>query len=327
MRLMSSWLWYLVAGTMLAILGCGFQPPCPQSGDTISMVLTFDDGPLSADVPPDKKAAAGQTQLDPLRQILDTLDRRGIRAVFYISGPGMSPDPDTLKPIFGEGLAAIHEAGHVLGYHGFQHDPAIWAAPLEPPFLALQAIRNDLDQLEQFIDDALGPIGLARLDVFTSVFRQPYGGAAITSHEGRRVVYERGWVYHGAMTDSLDWVGHADVPPDMRDRILASADNDPVELVTGQLMSAPQTAGCRPTVDVLFHVNGLTADHLDQWIDTLATAFSEQGHPVVFDVPDSYLSETDPFFDTSVFGLLLKNNPRPMHHGPIGEDKPPIPPF
>ena len=58
-------------------------------------------------------------------------------------------------------------------------------------------------------------------------------------------------------------------------------------------------------VDVLMHVNHQTADHLDEWIDTLTSAFAEQGRTAIFEVPATYLDTDMPRLDVSLLGYLL----------------------
>ena len=302
-----SWLMMWLATTCVGPLaGCGFQLPCPQAiGKPVSVVLTFDDGPLPADVPADVRAAAGDTLLDPLWQILQVLNRRGVRAVFYIAAPGNEPDARALSSVWAQGVAGIHSAGHVPGYHAFRHDPAVWADPSRCPVQAMEAMRVDLDQLEDYASLALAPLGLARTDVFQPVFRQPYGGVVFDSYEACRVANERGWRCHAYVIDSLDWLVNVDTSADLRESVLSCAQADTIAIVAEQLQRRAAETDCESIVDILMHVNHQTADHLDEWIDTLTTAFAEQGRTAIFEVPAAYLDADMPSFDVSLLGYLL----------------------
>ncbi len=102
-----------------SIVGCGFGVPVPcdeADGEMTTVVVTFDDGPLRADVNDPADTPTKAELLTPLRSILATLEEREMQAVFYVAGPGDSRDSDTLQAIFGQGLIEMHEAGHVLGY-------------------------------------------------------------------------------------------------------------------------------------------------------------------------------------------------------------------
>jgi len=296
---------WLIASSLGMLTGCGFQWPRPQTeAEAVSVVLTFDDGPLSADASADHRGEAREALLDPLRQILNVLAMRNLQAVFYIAGPGPTSDAGALQPIWGEGVAAIHAAGHILGYHAFNHSAGIWVAPFEPPALTIEAMTIDLDRLEQYADQALWLFNLSRTEVFRPVFRQPYGGAIVSSREGCRVANERGWTCHGFLIDSLDWLVNADVAPDLRERVLSCAQADTVDVVLEQLRRGAAANGCEPVVDVLLHVNQQTADHLGEWIDTLTIAFAEQGRDAVFEAPSVYLNTDMPWLDPSLLSYL-----------------------
>jgi peptidoglycan/xylan/chitin deacetylase (PgdA/CDA1 family) len=235
----SSWVRIMLLAFGLAVsAGCGWPWPCPCPGggtETVSVVLTFDDGPLPADVSTEVRADGGEELLDPLKIILEVLQRRGVQAVFFVAGPGPSGETDVLQATWARGIAAMRAAGHVLGYHAFDHDAEVWAAPLRPPAIALSMISADLDELERTIDQALGPLDLAGTDVFSPLFRQPFGGALFSSHEGWRTAHERGWTYHAYAIDSADWIVNADVGSALRDQVVFCAGGDVSQVVIDQL--------------------------------------------------------------------------------------------
>ena len=194
----------------------------------------------------------------------------------------------------------------LLGYHAFVHDAAFWTDLLEPPPLALSRMQADYDRLEQFIDRLLEPAGLTRRDLFQPVFREPFGGGAAGWLDGPAIGRSRHWTCHGYAIDSVDWTANADVSPLLRDRLLAATDGDPVARVLQQLREGAQHHASRPYLDVLMHVNSLTASHLSEWMDTLVAAFGQAGvKSVTFDVPVAYLETDDPAADLSALEIIL----------------------
>lgn len=297
-----------LAGVSLA--GCGFKLPCLEGDDVVTVVLTFDDGPLPADVAEPADAASQDELLDALRRILDLLEEREIRAVFFVAGPGESRDPGALVGVFGEGLGGIRNSGHVLGYHAWRHDPAIWLPHGVPPSAAIRAMSDDLDMLQSYIDGASSDPGFTQGEAFSPLFRQPFGGAVFWTWEGFAVACLRGWTYQGFDIDGHDWIANADVSFDGDDGAGAATEVDLI--VTEQLRrSAGRIGQCNRVVDVLFHVNATTATHLGDWIDEIEMAVTEStGRPVVFAVPDSYLARSGlgvrpRFFVADLAGLLI----------------------
>jgi peptidoglycan/xylan/chitin deacetylase (PgdA/CDA1 family) len=281
------------AGLMTLLLcagGCPLADPCGERcGEGITVVLTFDDGPLRADVSQPEHVSDTRTLLEPLHRFLALLERRGSRAVFFVKGPGRQGAADVLKDVYAEGLLAIHRSGHVLGYHAFRHDPAIWVEPLAPPCMARAAMREDLDRLQSLLDEALATAGSTQQDLFSPIFRQPFGGAGVDQQDALRVAAQRGWTYHGFDIDSSDWIANADTDPRVLER-LGDGETGQVSFVLDRLGERARRTRERAVVDVLFHVNDLTAAHLDDWMDELNKAFGSAGRgPVRFVVPDCYL--------------------------------------
>ena len=59
-------------------------------------------------------------------------------------------------------------------------------------------------------------------------------------------------------------------------------------------------------IDVLLHVNALTAAHLDEWIDELQRQPGDATTPPLIAIPDTYLRQADTFVDgTIVLDALL----------------------
>jgi peptidoglycan/xylan/chitin deacetylase (PgdA/CDA1 family) len=291
-----------------AASGCGTDPlsHVEEKRATI-VVLTFDDGPVAADVLDPAGTQNMPTLLDPLNAILDTLAQRGLQAVFYVKGPGNRTAGVVLGDTFADGILSIHRAGQVLGYHAYDHDPAIWVRLPVPMSTVRDDMREDLDQLESFLDGLLGPRGLSRGAIFTRVFRQPFGGGGIAQCPAIEVAHERGWTYHGFRIDSVDWTDNADIDPALFVHLPIATEGERVEYVRYRLREGAERNRGLTVVDVLFHVNAFTARHLNDWIDELQTVFAEQtGALPTFSVPDDYLNNDDPVTDMSVICDLLK---------------------
>ena len=75
-------------------------PIDPDHTDKRVVLLTFDDGPKSADT---------------LLPMLDTLDRYEAKAIFFVNGYRVEKNPDLLKE--------IHDRGHAVGNHSWDHIP------------------------------------------------------------------------------------------------------------------------------------------------------------------------------------------------------------
>jgi len=104
----------------------------------------------------------------------------------------------------------------------------------------------------------------------------------------------------------MDWTLNADVPPAIADRLLATAGGDSVALVNERLRRGARAFASHEDVDVLMHVNSLTAAHLDEWIDTLTSAFQAAGvQSVEFGMSPEYLAEAEPAADLSALLIFL----------------------
>ncbi|MEV6260047.1 polysaccharide deacetylase family protein [Streptomyces sp. NPDC051784] len=127
-----------------------------------AMVLTFDDGPDPRYTP----------------QILSTLRRHAVRAMFFVCGEMAADNPDLLKQ--------MADDGHVVGNH-------TWSHPLVPK-LSRAAIRDELGSTSEVIEKTLGVPPLW--------YRAPYGAWNRNSFEiGASLGMEpMAWT-----VDTLDW--------------------------------------------------------------------------------------------------------------------------
>ena len=103
--------------------------------DIQEVALTFDDGPN-----------------DPYtQQLLDLLDRRQVRATFFLMGSYVRQHPEIAR--------AIQQGGHLLGNHTMTHPSLLWQRP--------KRIREELAGCNAVIEDATGEV--------VKWFRPPFG--------------------------------------------------------------------------------------------------------------------------------------------------------
>ncbi len=301
-----------------AVVGCGLgwppfkliQMDCARPDpNQINLVLTFDDGPL----PADQRFVADdtpETVLASLNNILAALDRHHAQAVFFIAAHVAEPVNNSVveqrADIFAAGLQSVHDAGHILGYHAFNHAGSIWANPIPIPPLAQARMEADLNQLQDFIDTALAPTGRTQNELFTPVFRQPFGGDGICAHEGFEAAGHMGWSYHGYHIDSGDWTVNLNSDPGVTGRLPVRTLDDLHNFVRQRLKDGAAANNNHDVIDVLMHVNSFTAAHLDEWIDILQEELKNQNRgDVILTVPDCYLNQTDPYIDPAIFRHII----------------------
>jgi len=271
------------------------------------VVLTFDDGPVRADIAdPVAKASEKQVLLGPLEQILSGLERQRARGVFYIKGPGGAENESVLKDAFGQGIASIHQAGQIMGYHAYNHGASMWAIPENLSAVSQPLMVEDLRQLKAYVDEAGVSAGLSAEEILSPVFRQPFGGSVIGRRNGWETAWDLGLTYHAYLIDSFDWTVNADCDPSIKAKLPVDTEADHLAFVRSHLREKAQDLSYCSVVDVLFHVNQFTADHLDEFVEELRSSFEQStGKTVIFDVPPSYLTQMDTREDGSVLFFLL----------------------
>ncbi len=295
-------LWYFLLCSIFSGGGCDVENTCEsESADHVSVVLTFDDGPLAADQSFDGSTSESVELLQPLRDILMTLERRGVRAAFFVEGPGYDVIGDQVAGLFGEGLKEIYEYDHVLGYHAFNHAPAIWSQTLGPPLLGRVAMENDLDRLVAYIDDSLETVGGNQSEWFTPLFRQPFGGSGLSRSEAQTVAIQRGWVYRGFIIDSIDWTDNFESEPALADSLPFETKSERIEFVRRRIRSGIFRNWDRDVIDILLHVNAFTAANLDNWIDEIEASYAQTSNATItFDVPECYVETPDTTVDRTL---------------------------
>ncbi|MDP3218020.1 MAG: polysaccharide deacetylase family protein [Deltaproteobacteria bacterium] len=134
------------------------------------IAFTFDDGPNWETTP----------------ALLDTLDRRGIRATFFVTGHRLDGDGEVARRNR-EVLATEWRHGHLVGNHTYHHDLL--------DTMTEATLRFEIDRTEALIQGVLGER--------VWLFRAPYGAL----HHPRAVgaVFSRGYTPVFWAMDSSDW--------------------------------------------------------------------------------------------------------------------------
>ncbi|HYQ45537.1 MAG TPA: polysaccharide deacetylase family protein [Polyangiaceae bacterium] len=171
-------------------------PQCGMYGDAIArgkpgtrrIALTFDDGPHPVTT----------------RAVLDLLREHGARATFFVLGHKVEAYPEIVRE--------IHEAGHTLGIHGFQHDRLF---SFRSPGYALRQV----ERTRQAIVRACG--------VSPNLFRPPVGFASYRTFRGaeRAAVQIIAWSVR-----SLDGVRSAD-PNRVAERVIERLEDGAIVLL------------------------------------------------------------------------------------------------
>lgn len=225
---------------MVISAGCGVQSPpqAPAGATTISVVLTFDDGPLPADVADAAGSASREGLLDPLRAILTVLAEEAAQGVFYIRGPGTPEAGASLHGVFADGLRAIGEGGHILGYHAYNHGGPAWGPAWNLDTGDEAAMKQDLLDLRAYVEGCLSASGASPGIALSPVFRQPYGGGVLRWLGGERVAHDLGLTYHGYVIDSFDWTGNIDADPWVVARLPVGTEAEHLDFVRAHLAAA-----------------------------------------------------------------------------------------
>ncbi len=154
--------------------------------DQKRIVLTFDDGPHPK-----------QT-----RQILDVLDRYGIKATFFVIGIHAKTYPGI--------IAEVLERGHEIGNHTTTHSHA--------KNMNIQDLIHEITACETEIYNQTG--------IQSTLFRPPEGA---TTEQSRQVVKKLGYTSVFWTLDTRDW---AHTPPDkISDYIIENAKNGDIILM------------------------------------------------------------------------------------------------
>lgn len=147
-----------------------FVKPIEEDGDKRVVLLTFDDGP--------KEEAL-------LVSILDTLDRHGAKAIFFVNGFRVKQNPDLLQ--------LIDERGHAVGNHSYEHI-VLRQQPED-------VIDRQLSDVQTLVNETIGKA--------PRFFRPPNGAG---NDYIKEKAAELGMLYMNWSNGSLDWADNRNDP-------------------------------------------------------------------------------------------------------------------
>ncbi|MDP3277481.1 MAG: polysaccharide deacetylase family protein [Deltaproteobacteria bacterium] len=182
--------------------------PCARRA---CIALTFDDGPEHSTTP----------------RVLDELDRRGVRATFFVVGrrfDGDGPIAERNREV----LRDVWRRGHMVGNHTYTH-------PLMDR-LDERSITREIERTDRVITETLG--------VRTFLFRAPYG--AMQTPAARHAVYSRGLTPVFWAIDTRDWAAHS--PEEVLANFRAGLDESPRGGVVLFHDTLPRTTQALPLV-------------------------------------------------------------------------------
>lgn len=188
----------------------------PAGGSGKSVLLSFDDGP----------APTG-----PLRSILDTLDRHGIKAEFYVLGREVDSLPAVVKE--------IAERGHAVQNHSYTHPNLAKASR--------SVVRRELEKTQESIKRAAG--------VTPTRIRPPYGAGGWPPYDPElaAVAQELSLSIQNWDIDTEDWKSPKGIGPSKR----------------AMIQRQFQRKQHQSEFNVLMHVLRDTAEDLDDFIEHL----------------------------------------------------------
>lgn len=156
---------YIMAATLLLPLMLFLQHVFAKENEKV-VYITFDDGP---------------TLNTP--EIVDTLERYGAKATFFVLEERIVQYPDYIKK--------IHHSGNSLGLHGVSHSEAIYYTPTSP--------LEEMKKTEKSLKSVLGE--------GSRLVRVPFGSSYRLTAEQAKNLMDKGYVIWDWNVDPRDSVG------------------------------------------------------------------------------------------------------------------------
>jgi len=147
-----------------------FLKPINEDGNERVVLLTFDDGPKEETL---------------LVSILDTLDRHGAKAIFFVNGFRVRQNPDLVR--------LVDERGHAVGNHAYDHI-VLRGEPED-------VIDRQLGDVQDLVEETIGKR--------PRFFRPPNGAG---NDYIRAKAGELGMLYMNWSNGSLDWADNKGDP-------------------------------------------------------------------------------------------------------------------
>ncbi|QNK55395.1 polysaccharide deacetylase family protein [Paenibacillus sp. PAMC21692] len=147
--------------------------PIDDGATDKAVLLTFDDGPKDSEV---------------LTSMLDSLDRHGAKAIFFVNGYRVKQNPDL--------LALIHERGQTIGNHSYDH--------IDLKKESEEVVEEQLSSVQKNVEALVG--------IKPRFFRPPYGSGGDSV---KNIAKNHGMLYMTWSNGSLDWDKSAKNKPEV----------------------------------------------------------------------------------------------------------------
>lgn len=161
---------------------------CHGTDDARGVALTFDDGPCPIHTP----------------QVLDMLDKAGVKATFFVIGYKAEAHPEIVRDIL--------KRGHVIGSHSYTHNRAF-------SLLSKSAVRQDIERSLVCLEKITGSR--------PGLFRPPIGH---TNPRIAKVVDELGLTVVGWSVRAFDGVASAE-PEGVAARVVPKLEDGAIVLL------------------------------------------------------------------------------------------------
>lgn len=138
--------------------------PLDEHEDRKVALITFDDGPKDRDM---------------VESLLDTLDKHEAKAIFFVNGYRVEQNPDL--------LVLIHERGHAIGNHSWDHVQLKDLSPAE--------IDQQIESVQNVVKELTGEA--------PRFFRPPFG---VSNDYVRQKAREENMLYMTWSNGSEDWL-------------------------------------------------------------------------------------------------------------------------
>mgnify|MGYP002520583389 CR=1 FL=1 len=126
---------YLSGNTAAAVQTAIQQPQTQNCEDIKQIAITFDDGPNPEYTP----------------KLLDGLEKRGVKATFFLLGEEVEQYPDVVR--------RIHDDGHLIGVHSYKH--------VNFKEVGTDCVQQQIEKTQKAIYDVTGE--------YAGYIRPPYG--------------------------------------------------------------------------------------------------------------------------------------------------------
>ncbi|MGZ7444890.1 polysaccharide deacetylase family protein [Paenibacillus sp. TH7-28] len=137
--------------------------PNEEGTDKKVVLLTFDDGPKEQEM---------------IEGLIDTLDKHGAKAIFFVNGYRVKAHPELLQ--------LIHDRGQIVGNHSWDH--------IDLKKEKEANMRQQIEDVQAIVKETIGET--------PRFFRPPFGSGNDVTHQ---IADDNGLIYMTWSNGSLDW--------------------------------------------------------------------------------------------------------------------------